>query len=454
MMEHRRTASGCFLVPVMMVIIGCASWYWSTQHALVDQTPWVETEHVFHDNLARNLKRGTGFELDFGDAQWLSGYSQRNSNGQFDWIFAVDAVGPTTAHAPAVPFMMSASRRLTGGRDELAWGLFAVCFAVSIALLIHALKDWFGWQVALIATLGLVLDIRVQQSSGLVSGDSMVTALLILAFLVFIRGLRSSREARNSIWLWPIAGGLLGATTLFRIDLNLWLVLLGLFWSGYLMTIAIRRKPVVRALESSVLFFIGIFVVAAPWWVHNCKTTGKLNPIGNILQMRAVGGYSDAAWTGLGNLNYEDLLRHRDEVMQAARSGDWTLVELEAKLASDAMRQAGQWAQANRSRLPMLVTRKIGNHLGFDAEDAAAWKAVRAILWGGALFGMIASWRRIGVVVFALVLTSLIVTGFTWSDHGRLLLPIWPLVYALFAIGLVELVKLANRKRPEPERKD
>jgi hypothetical protein len=441
---QRGTFLGCFFFPVVLAAILVASWYWSTQYDPGDLTDWVKLEYVFHDNLSRSLEQGRGFELDFEDAAWMGEYSKQNTSGRYDWMFSVDAVGPTTAHSPAVPFLMSLSRRFLGGDQTVLWGASALLFACALTILVRTTKDTFGWPAALIAACILLVDMRLQQSSGLYSGEGLVAALIVLAFVLAVKALNRNNVDRAAIWLWPMAGGLLGAATLLRIEISLWFLLLLAVWLGSLTILWIRGNSLGQSLESFALFSIGVLVVSAPWWIHNCKTTGQFKPFGESLSIMAIGGYSDAAFRQAGNLDAGEVLRNRTEALRGWESADNSLVHKEATIAGQSVSRSRVWIEENPAKLPLLVMMKIGNHLGLIGQ--AGWNWGRTLVWAGALLGICVSWRRFGIVVFAVVLASVIITGLTWSDHGRLFAPLRPLIDVSFAVGLIHLVRLVRRR--------
>lgn len=400
------------------------------------RTELVVYESVFQDNLARSLQQGRGFELDFGDADWINQYSSNNLAGEYDWIYSVGAVGKSSAYGPIMPYLYFASNRLFSSNHPVEF-LTSLVLAVAMAFFVSSLKQWFGWPVALVALLLLTAELRVLQSPALATGDGLLTAITVFAFILIVSGIQRLDSEAHSVWTWPLAGCLLGATTYFRFQFSLWLIIIlasGLL--GILIRVVKGKKPG-RLLEAMALFCIGLFVVATAGWANNCRTTGRFQPLGESVRQYLVGGYCDASLENGGNLVIGAVLNNQELVTgaQSQLGVDLTNVELEHRIGSASIQKSNDWVSANSSRFPRLIASKIMTHIGFQKANSMFRTTTLILISGLGLLGVVAYWRKIGIPVFVFVLSSLLVTGLTWSDHGRLALPIQPLLIGAAAAG-------------------
>lgn len=437
---------GCVVVLVVVIAMLTANWFWSSYVESIHLTPWVNHEQLLHDNLSSSLLNNQGFELDFNNNDWVQKYSQKNAQGKFDWIFSVDATGDTTAYFPAIPALNAIFTKLFSIESGALYCLTSFLLALAVALLVDGMRRWFGWPAALITIVTVLCDISLQGAPLLPSGEGLFAAFTLLAFVTLIQSVNAQPDSRATVWKLPIAGALLGATTLFSASSSVWLVFMLTAWVGYVVIQLIRRQPLERTFEAFALFSIGILVVAAPWWIRNCKTTGQFKPLGNSIQMNMVGAYSDSAILGSGNLDPTFVFSHREKVMMTLNSSDMPLAKKESVVAESSVAKARQWASENSAKIFQLTLQKIANHFSLLGQSSPLIAPLNSILIIGAMIGIFACWPRFGMYVLALLVASTVVTALTWSDHGRLLIPLRPLLHACFAIGIVRMFGLGVRQ--------
>ena len=332
-----------------------------------------------------------------------------------------------------------------GNLSSSRWPGF--CSLFSLALLLNQVRLQFGWPACLIATLILVADGVIFQSTLFRAGDPLITALIVLAFIVFVHGVNSASVSRRSIWTWPIAGALLGATALFQPATNYWLLCIMLIWLGYGVFQLVRRKSWGPPPEAFFLFWIGVFVVAAPWWIRNCKTTREFKPLGHAVGINLVGAYCDQSATAGGNLSVGTIVSVRNRELRAAKFADTELVEKEAYLSEIGVSTASQWIADHPEELPQLIVGRVANHFGLTQHQAPQQIAFNAVVLLGALVGCLFSWRRWGGIILMLIVISTLVTAATWSDFGRQLIPLRALIDVAFAIGVVSLIGLLSKRQ-------
>lgn len=444
------TPVGCWFVPMIFVIMFGVGWgWWSSQPAIISSA-WANYEPVFHDNLLTNVRQG--FQLDFSNDLWLVKFGQLNSVGQYSWMYAYNANGDTAAHFPGVPYLMAAGDYVSG-QQSIIGGFASFLLAFALAWLINTVRLQFGWAACGIATVVLISDGVIFQASGFQSGDTLVAALVALAFVGFIHGVGSAHLSRRSIWPWPFAGAMLGATTLFQPATNFWLLAILSIWLGSSAYDLIRRRTLRIPAEACALFWIGVFVVAAPWWIRNCKVTGDFKPLGNTIGMNLVGAYCDESMHNGGNLDVNKIVKMREIQLIAASFHDAELIEKEAYLDEFGFSTASQWALDHAAEVPQLVTGRIANHFGFGQLQSVERLIFNAVILLGALIGCLLCWRRWGGVILTLVAISTLVTAATWSDSGRQLIPLRALIDVAFAIGVVSLFSvIRQRPRSKPTR--
>lgn len=434
---------GCWFVPLMFIVmIGVGGGWWSTQPSL-NSSAFSDYDFVFHDNLANNI--GKGLTLNFADDEWIDKTIRINNDGRYNWLYSYEAEGLTAAHFPGIPYLMAAGEFVSGDRELFIVSFAGTLLALVLALLVNQVRLQFGWPVAFASTMFLIADGVIFQSSRFLSGDSLTAGLIALAFVAFVHGIDSVNRSRRSIWTWPFSGALFGATTLFQPQTSYWLLFLFPVWLGYMGYVRIRRKTGGIPIEAFVLFWIGVVLVAAPWWVRNCKVTGEFKPLGHAVGMNLVGAYCDKALDAGGNISVETILKQRELEMVAGDFSDQELVDRESFLSKFGKSTAAQWARDNSAAMPGLVFGRVTNLFGLSKHQAPKLIAFNAVVLLGALIGCWLSWRRWGAIIFLLVFVSFLVTAATWSDFGRQLIPLRSLIDVACAIGVVRLVGVFRR---------
>lgn len=248
------------------------------------------------------------------------------------------------------------------------------------------------------------------------------------------------------IWKLVIGGILLGLTTLFQFQQTLWIPVLLIAWMCFLIFKIIRKEKLGSFFEGSLLFVIGLLIVAGPWWMRNTKAIGAPIPIGYAVHSNLVGAYSPAAMETDGDLNIEEILKQRLEVVEPLLMTEMTLAEKEEQFAKHSWSEATTWIEDNPSDVQTLMASRIRNHLGlgkqsFDDDFPTTihrWLAILGIL------GCSLCWKPMGRFVFPVLIASVLVTALTWSDEGRLFIPLRPLLYATFAGGVARIVRLST----------
>ncbi len=439
---------GCWVLPLVFLTLSGALMIWASWPPVLTSS-WINYETVMTDNLVHNSRKG--FIHNFSDESWVDVYDQRGLNTDYDWVFVFEANGETANSFPGVSKLSAVGKKLVAEDDFFLATIAGLLLIIALTLLLNLVRLEFGWLAFAVALIAIILDGPIYQLVYL-TGDRIVTALVILAFVFLTMGLKSNRESRRDVWVWPVAGALLGATTLFQFQTNVWL---GFILAGWVVACAVhwvRHKSVGVPVESFVLFWIGVVVVASPWWIRNCQTTGELRPLGYAIDTYLENAYSDQAIKNNGNLEFDSVLKSRETTMMAmALNNDLTLAEKEAVFASQSKTAATQWASTDSAKSLKLIALRLASHfdlLNRSEEQSYFWRILFNPIWLiGALIGCCLNWRRWGALILGLVFTSAVVVGLTWSDHGRYLVPLRPLIDVGFAIGFATCFARLSQSR-------
>lgn len=412
-------------------------WAWIECGSL-DAIPGVQRDDVFYDNIAFNLANGNGYSLDFSNEQWLQLYRDNNAGGNHDWIFDLNATGPTATRAPAWPLLMSVVYRTAGRRFDIMRIINIVAMTLGLTFLLCTVYRFCGGVVATFAAVTMALDFAVLRTAGQVMTEAVATAWVAFCFaLTIIMFCRSPDDDRSpkQYRSWFLVGIGIGVLSLIRGNANAWIVMiaiamvaLGAFHRG---ASSSWRFWITRL----VLFVLGVAVVAGPWWVRNCQVTGHFEPFGTGGSIGAAGGFSDGALRNLGNW---DLATVQAVQQQAGAQHDFsglTLAEREYRIGLESRGFALEWIIDNPMKLPGLTLGKAFNHLGFGNDFHPAVIAVNVLLLLGALVGF--GVRDVGRLAGLVLLISLLTTLLTFSHFGRYSIPVRPLLHVSCAIGVV-----------------
>ncbi len=429
---------GCWFVPTTFVLMLIASSYWggqiTTDYAV---PPSGRPDEIFNDNLAINLAAGDGFELRFASAEWLHVYGNNNANGQYDWIYNVSAEGKTTAFAPAYPYLLSRTYAFFNRRWESIRSFSAMLLAVALTLLITQIACHFGWPSATLAIVTILLDSTLHQSSFYISSESLSATAVIFFFCAVIHAWHSKTEQVRRSWRWPVAGAFFGALALCHWQANYWILAVGVGLIFMFFTLVITRRSPLKFLQCAALFLAGTIVIAAPWWVRNCRVSGEFLPLGNGVVIGLVGGYSDSALSS-GDWDFDQVIKCQEEVQNTGEIVT-ELITQERLVAEKSMEKTKQWTDDNPSELVTLAQAKIVSH--FELNRLNGYTPVfNIVLLIGGVMGMLLTWRKYGGFIACVFVLSLVTVALTWAEGGRHFIPVKPLMHAALAAALGALL--------------
>ncbi|MFK7768480.1 MAG: hypothetical protein AB8B55_14760 [Mariniblastus sp.] len=479
--EEPKLPVGCWLLPLMFVSFLVASSIWQTRKPVYESLYVAQCEWIHHQNLRASIDRGDGFELKFDNLNGLNNAGSSLANpfeGDMTWVFGLDVDGETSNHFPAVPYLLFAGQFVTQTPEIFLSMLGTAFLAFGLTMLVNQVNQMFGIVAALISSGTMLADQFLLQAPILLTGDATMTGLLLVSVTIFLRAisptageeLRSGRygSSRRSIWKWPIAGLLFGGAMLFRATTSLWLLVFLPALLIYLIVLRLKKdlpflefldgqqnfpptpKSVRRMGEPILLFAIGLLFAVSPWWICNCKVTKDFKPLGNEIQYKIIGSHNYGN-TMDGNLNIRKVYSHRESLLLALVD-EKAPIEKESFVAANHWNATVEWIEENPKLNRTMRIQRAWNHLGLNGLESRTRQAANLALVLGALIGCVISWRRFGFIVMILLVASTLVTALTWSDYGRLSLPIRPLLHASFAIGVASILAGKIFKR-QPKRR-
>ncbi len=445
-----------------LVVLYMSAHHWSiAELTALDDWPGEMQDEVFFDQLAYTLQAQDKLAMDFGDLPWLQSYIDRNKIGQYDWVYELQGSGVTTSRAPGFPYVLAWCYDFFGREFTHIRRLNLIALALGLTFLAMTVRKYAGWFAGIIAVALLCMDMFVMRTGGQIMPEAISTALTAVTFAMLIRAWNHPRELERPGWRWFVIGVLFGAMTLFGFQPVFWLlqlVVLGaiaILFSllrrprgktdkdiadpGILSRAVGKRIGTIAILQSAGLFLFGVILVAAPWWVRNIRESGQFAPLGSEVGIGMVGGYCDDAFENQGNISLTAVQQNHDDVMSGSE-GDLSEMErprIELIIARSSTNRALAWSGDHAARLPQLMLMKAGSHLVPDATGLPGWLSIANLaLLAFALIGCVVAWRKIGAWLGLMILLSLVTTMLTWSDHGRLSIPIRPLIDVAAAVGL------------------
>ena len=152
------------------------------------------------------------------------------------------------------------------------------------------------------------------------------------------------------------------------------------------------------------------------------------------------GGYSDAAVENRGNWDVEQVRMMQRQTVAKHDISEMTLAQQEYLMGQESSRMAYAWIGENLNQLPKLFAGRVLNHLGILHPDLPLpVKVLNVLILFGALIGVLLDRRQLGYWIAFFLFLSVATTMLTWSNHGRYLLPVRPILHCGCAIGTVRL---------------
>ncbi len=370
-------------------------------------------DDVYFENIAYHLERGEGIRFNFTDEQWQKPYADTNVDQQHEWILCRTENGLTTSRSPGFPMMTAVIYRLFGRKFLLVRCANVLVLALSLTWLITLVHRFHGRLAAVLSLATISADGFVLQTAGRFMTEALGTAIVCAVFSACV--LWTHREAQDGrsllqpkddgqppassaylLCFWLGVGLLFGFGMLVRANLNAWFPLIVAASGVFLLRNYWTGRNCKRLIFGVTAFSIGVLIVAAPYWIRNCSTTGGFTPFGTSGSFGLIGGHCDEAYDDFGNWQLE-VSNSTMKITQAKPGFDQLpLAEQELWLAKDSIELSKNWALANGEKMPGLVLMKAISHLGFYRQPFFL-QLLNGLLFLGAIFGVISTRRSLGL---------------------------------------------------------
>ena len=421
-------------------------WMLNRSGTQTDRPATWNVDGVFYDNIAFNINRGQGFAVDLFAQPWRESYlptqppNGEHMDSNYDWLGPVKGTGPTALRSPAYPYALSLIYRTFGHRYDVARIFGCLFVSLGLALLLTFSASRWGHLPAFIAAATLALDYSVMLSAGTLATESLAILIFAITFLLVIIAYE-----RSSVLLWAIAGFSFAALMLTR----------GIWSLGYLILIVslvgFWIPPIRRLLGSFqqkhlVAFLAVATIVAMPWWIRNCQTTGHFTPFGTAGSCGFVAAYCDESLEDHGQWQTEVFNRNQNEVNETVDMDTIKLAELEYLTGQESMRKTKAWCLANWTQIPQLMTYRGLNHWGFFNSSVSRLFQI-ANIWlivVGLVGCFFATGKSRGVFIVVLLIDTLLVM-LTWEHLGRYAIPIRPVVHIGYGLAIATAIRAIAR---------
>ena len=409
--------------------------------------PW-NVDGIFYDNIAFNINHEEGFAVDLFAQPWREAYLPSEPpdgdhvDSNYAWLGPVKGTGPTALRSPAYPYALSLIYRTFGHRYDVARIFGCIFVSLGLAVLLTFSASRWGYLSALIAATTLTIDYSIMLAAGTLATESLAILIFAITFLLVVNAYE-----RSSVLLWAIAGFSFAALMLTR----------GIWSLGYLILIVslvafwippIRSRLGLFQQKHLVAFLAVATIVAMPWWIRNCQTTGHFTPFGTAGSCGFVAAYCDESLDDHGQWQAEVFTRNQIEVNKTVDMDTIKLAELEYITGQQSMRKTKAWCLANWNQIPQLMWYRGLSHWGFynpsvprPLQIANIWLIVVGL--AGCFF---ATGKSKGVFIVVLLIdTSLVML--TWEHLGRYAIPIRPVVHIGYGLAIATAIRAIVRSR-------
>ena len=409
--------------------------------------PW-NVDGIFYDNIAFNINHEEGFAVDLFAQPWREAYlpSEPPDGGHVDsnyaWLGPVKGTGPTALRSPAYPYALSLIYRTFGHRYDVARIFGCIFVSLGLAVLLTFSASRWGYLSALIAATTLPIDYSIMLAAGTLATESLAILIFAITFLLVVNAYE-----RSSVLLWAIAGFSFAALMLTR----------GIWSLGYLILIVslvafwippIRSRLGLFQQKHLVAFLAVATIVAMPWWIRNCQTTGHFTPFGTAGSCGFVAAYCDESLADHGQWQTDVFNRNQDEVNKTVDLDTIKLADLEYITGQESMRKTKAWCLANWTQIPQLMWYRGLSHWGFfnptvarPVQIANIWLIVVGL--AGCFF---ATGKSRAVFIVVLLIDTLLVM-LTWEHLGRYAIPIRPIVHIGYGLAIATTIRAIARSR-------
>ena len=369
-----------------------------------------------YDQLAVNLLAGKGLQ------KW-----------DYQGLFSDPSRGiiVRTFRPPLLPILLAGVYGVAGHSYAAARVVIAILGAAMCVVVMRIARRLFDPRVAVVTGILTAVYPRLVYYSGQIVTETPYTLLLALTIAILL----AAQQAEKTLWRWPLAGALMGLTTLCRSAL-LFFLPFACLW------VLVVRPRKGRAAWEAALVAAGFLAAMAPWWGRNAAVHGQFVPAttegGFTLWVtnndRADGGghcfWPDdkASFDGLSEAEID--ARFRDMGLAYIRSHPGRFLGL---AATKFVRFWRLWPHASEPAVGLLAA---------VAAGATFTPVLLLALWGA--FAARRRWR--GPLLLYLLFGYYTALHMALMAITRYRLPLEPFLIVLAAHGLVDLWQ--RRTRP------
>jgi hypothetical protein len=385
-----------------------------------------------YDAIAFNVWKGRGFGYEWSNQEWRQPYV---GIPRYRLLMTRQSeFYPTTYRPPAMPYLLSAVYAIAG-RNFAAWRVVNCAVMAAAVTAAAAIAAHFAGVPAAILTAAIVLQsLELTRYSGMFMTEPLATLMVAVVTWLWVRNASTGWTVSSAVASGVAMGLLLAARTIFILSTPFLVVLPGKDKSFGSM-FAWKTKAVCLAVA---------IVVISPWWIRNVVVLDAFMPLGTQGGINLPMGFGPRA------------LRHQG--IWASNPGDgWPeiaaqkldIVTSEVMLAQYRQKLTLNWMRDNPREVLLLMWLHVSQELKPGRDFFSRW-----LLPCAALAALVLR-KQPGVWTVVLVVCANIMSiAMTYSAGGRFMVPMLPLLVALFAAALVELARqaltLLGRTWPSP----
>jgi hypothetical protein len=169
--------------------------------------------------------------------------------------------------------------------------------------------------------------------------------------------------------------------------------------------------------------------------LRNCLALKGCWPLGTQGAIGLYGGYSDEAFARKGVWENQPLA-------VSDGSENRSSLEREKEAAVAGLRRSREWMKSNTSKLPVLAAMKMWSEMRPRGER-------QVLLFLLAIAGVFGWWRankREAVLGLGIVAAFILSVAATYSDEGRFVIPVLPIILSFCAVGFWSVLGLARSR--------
>jgi 4-amino-4-deoxy-L-arabinose transferase-like glycosyltransferase len=391
-------------------------------HGKLNAPPEIGDAHDY-DAIGLQLSKGNGFSVNWDDPDYRAPYLQNNQDGRYDSLLSRHGdVSPTSYRPPLLPVLIALSLELFGREFWPIRVLNSFFMSVACVFAFAMLSRRFGVIPGLLCAGWLVHSWQLQQYSTMIMTEApavLVTALICWLLLSIV----ATRNWKAAVGL----GAMTGVGYLTRGVFVLWMPVI-VTAVYFLLSRPSRSWLSVSTFFPPALVMASFVAVSAPWMIRNFIVFGE--PLGSMGPINLHAGYSDLALQTRGVWVSEP--KFFDE-LDTEEFNKKSPIEHEIAVASYGRQRAREWIAKNPTKVPLLMYFKVRSLWRAQSRN----HAVFLIFAGLGSLGYLLARPREALALLALLAACSMAVAITWDvGTGRFLLPVYPILAMLSALGV------------------